>query len=220
MLSLLLQQVPKVYWGIYHFSFIFLQWAWKLFLSIVRHLPLVSGLPDCNRFQLRDAVKEVFVNFVLSTSPIWLGSLITFGVDTSKAKTFSEYLNVLIKSVSDGAMLIYATAAIAPLFYFSLTRPKSLRDFPGRISHIVCALLIFMICTALYGVQQSGVKIDPNFILPSSVFIYALAISMIYIATVYRNWRDTAEEVIGEAETAPRTQERMFVDQAKEHRDA
>jgi hypothetical protein len=76
-----------------------------------------------------------------------------------------------------------------------------------------------MICTALFGVQQSGVKIDPNFILPSSVIIYIIALFMIFIATVYRNWRDTAEELIKVAENQPRAVEQEFVQSALSHRE-
>src|SRR5438874_389936 len=114
----------------------------------IRHLPLVSGLPDCKYYHYIDAAKEVIVNIILSTSPLWLGSLITFSIDTTRSKTLIGYLEVLIKFLADGAMLIYATAAIAPLFYFALTRPRTERDFPSRLSHVVFGLLIFMICTA------------------------------------------------------------------------
>lgn len=184
----------------------------------VRHLPLVSGLPDCKPYHYIDAAKEVVVNLILSTSPLWLGSLITFGIDTSKPKTLAGYGSVLIKSLADGAMLIYATAAIAPLFYFSLTRPRTDRDFPSRLSHVVFGLLIFMICTTLFGVQRSGVKIDPNFVLPGSIIIYLFAISMIFIATVYRNWRDTSEQFMKAAENEPRAAENAFVQSALSHR--
>ena len=183
-----------------------------------RHLPLISGLPDCTYPHVRDAAKEVVVNLILSTSPLWLGSLIIFSVDTERVKTFSGYFAVLTHSLSDGEMLIFATAAIAPMFYFALTPPRSSRDFPGRISHIMCGLLIFMICTALFGAQRSGVKIDPNFILPGSLIIYSFAIFMIFVATAYRNWRDFSDEIIHEAEQITKTDEQSFLAAAKEHR--
>jgi hypothetical protein len=165
-----------------------------------------------------DAAKEVIVNLILSTSPLWLGSLITFSIDDTEPKSLTAYLHVFIKSLADGEMLIYATAAIAPMFYFALTTPKTARDFPSRLSHVVFGLLIFMICTALFGVQRSGVKIDPNFVLPGSIIIYLGALAMIFIATVYRNWRDTSDEFIKAAETQPREAEQAFVESAMRHR--
>jgi len=188
-------------------------------LASVRHLPLVGGLPECRLVHYVESFKEIFVNFVLSTSPLWLGSLITFGIDTKRPKTFHEYVSALMQSFSGGEMLIYATAAIAPMFYFALITNTGKRDFPGRLSHIVCGLLIFMICTTLFGVQRSGVKIDPNFILPTALYIYGFSLTMIFIATTYRNWRGSADEVIQEAEVLPQNQERQFVDAAREHRD-
>lgn len=190
----------------------------SVFIWCVHHLPLVSGLPECKPYHYVDAVKEVVVNLILSTSPLWLGSLITFGIDIDRPKTFGNYESVLMKSLTDGAMLIYATAAIAPIFYFALTRPRTERDFPSRLSHVVFGLLIFMICTALFGVQQSGVKIDPNFVLPSSIAMYIIAILIIFIATVYRNWRDASDEFIKAAENQPRESEAAFVQSAKSHR--
>jgi len=188
--------------------------------SVTRHLPLISGLPDCKYRHVRDAFKEVGVNFILSTSPLWLGSLIVFGVDTDHEKTFTRYFVVLIKDLSSGEMLIFATAAIAPIFYFALTPPRQTRDFPGRLSNIVCGLLVFMICTALFGAQRSGAKIDPNFILPGSVMMYVFSLFMIFVATVYKNWRDQAEEIkeMGEAEIVNKIDETNFVEKAKDHR--
>jgi hypothetical protein len=189
-----------------------------MFVSCVNHLPLVSGLPECKPDHYVEAVKEVIVNLILSTSPLWLGSLITFSIDTTTPKTISGYRAVFTQNLQNGATLIYATAAISPMFYFSLVRTKTERDFPSRLSHNVFGLLIFMVCTALFGVQQSGVKIDPNFVLPSSIIIYLAAIFMIFIATVYRNWRDTSDEFIKAAENQPRVAENDFVQRALSHR--
>src|SRR5579864_5428060 len=159
----------------------------------VRRLPLFSGLPDCKYYHYRDAVKELVVNLIFSTSPLWLGSLITFSINTTMPKTFGSYCAILGKSVADGTMLIYDTAAIAPMFYIALTTPKASRDFPSRLSHIVLGFLIFMVCMVLFGVQRSGTTLDPNFILPVSIVIYLSALVMIFVATIYRNWRDAAE---------------------------
>jgi hypothetical protein len=189
-----------------------------VFIWCVRHLPIVSGLPECKPHHYIDAAKEVVVNLILSTSPLWLGSIITFSIDTTKPKTLRAYAAILINSLEDGAMLIYATAAVAPMFYFALTRPRTERDFPSRLSHVVFGLLIFMVCTTLFGVRQSGVKIDPNFVLPGSIIIYIAAILVIFIATVYRNWRDTSEEFMKAAENEPRTAENAFVQSALSHR--
>ncbi len=184
----------------------------------IRHVPLISGLPDCKLQHCTDAAKEVFVNLLLSTSPLWLGSLITFSINTGTPKTLSGYGEVLLKSLSHGAMLIYATAAISPIFYFALTRPRNDKDFPSRLSHVVFGLLIFMICTALFGVQRSGVKIDPNFVLPGSIIIYSFSTAIIFVATIYRNWRDASEEFIRAAENEPRAIEQAFVQSALSHR--
>ncbi|HEX4078216.1 MAG TPA: hypothetical protein VHX61_05000 [Rhizomicrobium sp.] len=192
---------------------------WSDAANLVRMLPLVSGLPDCRWVDVKEATKEIFITFLLSTSPIWLGSLITFGVDQHRQKTISQYYVVLKNTLRSGEMLIYATAAIAPLFYFALVKSKDKsRDYPSRTSHIVSALLIFMIGTALFGVQRSGVKMDPDFVLPSSLYLYGFAMVVIFLATIYRNWRDVPPEVIRTAETLPVADEEQFTGAAKAHR--
>jgi hypothetical protein len=115
-------------------------------------------------------------------------------------------------------MLLYATAAIAPMFYFALTTPKAARDFPSRLSHIILGVLIFMICMVLFGVQRSGATLDPKFILPVSTVIYLSALAMIFVATVYRNWRDGSDDIIKAAESQPRATEQAFVESAMRHR--
>jgi hypothetical protein len=59
-----------------------------MFVSCVNHLPLVGGLPECKPVHYVDAAKEVIVNIILSTSPLWLGSLVTFSVDTTTPKKY------------------------------------------------------------------------------------------------------------------------------------
>jgi hypothetical protein len=184
---------------------------------VIERTPLISGLPNCSYNHFRDATKETFVKLILSTSPLWLGSLIVFGVGKTE-KTTEAYLNILNSSVSKGEMLLFATSAIAPIFFFALTPPKHDRDFPGRLSHIVCGLLIFMICTALFGAQRAGANIDPNFIRPGSVIMFGFATFMIFVATVYKNWRDQAPEKLKLSEDLilGRKDEADFLARAKE----
>jgi hypothetical protein len=187
--------------------------------QLIRTLPLVSGLPDCRLVDYKESCKEIFVSFILSTSPIWLGSLITFGVDPNHKKTWHQYFIVLAETLRSGEMLIYATAAIAPIFYFALVKGRdNTKDYPSRISHIVSALLIFMVGTALFGVQRSGGKMDPDFVLPSSLILYGFAMVVIFLATIYRNWRDIPGEVIRTAETRASADEDDFTTRAMRHR--
>lgn len=194
------------------------------FDRLVRRLPIISGLRDCTWRDHREACKEVAVNFVLSTSPLWLGSLIVYAIDPKMDLSLSGYLRVALRAMSDGELLLFATSAIAPIFYFSLTPPTSKeRDYPSRLSHIVSSLLIFMICVALFGAQRAGGKLNPTLIFPMSVYVYVFALTIIYIATVYRNYRDYREE-IGEkfAEdfdpSDEQQQEDAFLRKVKEHR--
>lgn len=111
-----------------------------MFVSCVNHLPLVSGLPECKPDHYIEAVKEVIVNLILSTSPLWLGSLITFSIDTTTPKTISGYRAVFTQNLQNGAMLIYATAAISPMFIFPWLGQKRREIFQAgsRITYLVC----------------------------------------------------------------------------------
>jgi hypothetical protein len=187
----------------------------------LKSLPLVSGVPDCRWSDFTETCKEIFVIFLLSTSPIWLGSLIKFGVNPRHPKDFSLYYEALRQTLESGEMLIYATAAIAPIFYFALVKGRDAkRDYPSRISHIVSALLIFMIGTTLFGVQRAGTNIDPDFILPGSLYLYGFAMFVIFLATMYRNWRDVPQAVLHDAETRQGKEEDDFSQRARAHRES
>jgi hypothetical protein len=88
---------------------------------IIRRTPLICGFPDCRTRHFIASIKEVFINLILSTTPLWLGALITFGVDVKQPKTWLNYGSTLANTVSGGEMLIYATAAIAELLPVRLT---------------------------------------------------------------------------------------------------
>jgi len=195
--------------------------AFAFVQALIRRLPIVSGFADCNTQNHREACKEFAVNLVLSTSPLWLGSLIVFSLDPRAENTLASYGRFLLGSMSDGELLIYATAAITPLFYFSLTPAISKdRDYPSRLSHIVSGLLIFMICSALFGAQRAGGKMQPTLIFPMSVCLYLFALVIIYIATVYRNYRDY-REAVGEQYAAsfdPGQSEEEFLKRVRKHR--
>lgn len=191
--------------------------------ALIRPIPIISGLADCNLENHREACKEFAVNLILSTSPLWLGSLIVFSLDPHAENTLAAYGRVFLESMSDGELLIFATAAITPLFYFSLTPGISKnRDYPSRLSHIVSGLLVFMICSALFGAQRAGGKMEPGLIFPMSVCLYVFALVIIYIATVYRNYRDY-RETVGERyaksfESRVGHSEMEFLGRVREHR--
>lgn len=80
----------------------------------VRSLPLIGPLCDTGLRDHREASIEVFISVVLSTIPIWFGSILLLA-DTGSDLTFVEHL---YQNISDGEILLICSALTSPLLYF------------------------------------------------------------------------------------------------------
>lgn len=161
------------------------------FKKFVRKLPLFSGLADCRLSDHAEAIKEFGINFIFSTAPIWLGGLIIFSLDKSSEKSISEFLNTMITTVQRGELFMYSTAMVAPIVYVALKPEKGMPIFPGQMSHVVFIIIVGIISAAFFAIQRTGVWIDIKFTFSLSVFLYFLSLLLLYLTTVYRNYRLT-----------------------------
>ena len=72
----------------------------------LRSIPLVGPLFDTTLNDHKEAITEVVISVVLSTTPIWLGSILLLA-DKGKSATFLEYLN---QNVREGELLLLCSA--------------------------------------------------------------------------------------------------------------
>ncbi len=53
---------------------------WQGFVQYLRRFPLLGGLVDCGLKDHWDAASQIFVTLTLSTTPIWLATLLLYAM--------------------------------------------------------------------------------------------------------------------------------------------
>lgn len=169
----------------------------------LKSIPLFSGLADARWRDHREAIKEVSVNIVLSTAPIWLGCIF-LAVGRKFEMPFYE---VVIKNVENGEMFLYATSMTAPIYYFIFKDESGLRRFPNAGSFMLIAAIILLIggcgfaLTRLGSVLEMKYRWDDNILFLSSLSLYVFAVFVVYLAHAYRNWHETGGSVAFTSDT-------------------
>ncbi len=162
-------------------------------LWLLRKIPVIDGLADIEWQHFSDAVKEVFFTVLLSTTPLWLGALVASLIDVSTASSgsiFSTFLNNLIASTKNGALIIYAAALIAPVIYIAATDIKTdtiNKVFPSRPWHILFAFFIQVIGSSYFVIQSLGKQMNEDYSYTLSAWIFPTTLLMLLIAFCYKN---------------------------------
>jgi hypothetical protein len=122
--------------------------------NILRGIPLLGPLADCTLSAHWNALKEMATILILSTVPLWLGSLLQFFVN--QGTTWAEYKTALVSTVSGGELFLYCTSLLAPICWLALSDPPGAKKFPSKLSHIVFLLIINLIAAGVFGLQKGG----------------------------------------------------------------
>lgn len=181
---------------------------WEKFEGI----PLFGGLIVCDGDDHWKATQQTIVVLVLSTMPVWLGSLIAFSLGSTVSwSAFGEsFVGTITKSRTE--LLMISTALLAPLFWMALKDPKGAREFPSKISHMILITLINSIAAVFFGLTSAGENLNPYITFRISIAIFFASLGLLYLGTVYHEHRmpDAADEF--------RRQEENFAENYQEHR--
>ena len=150
---------------------------------MLRGIPLLAGLADTSAEDRRLAGYELLVTLVISTSPLWLGSLGPW------LRGDSSYLIALLANVSGGELFLYAASFLAPVMYIVLEKPPAPRlAFPTTLSHSILAVVGLLICAFVFGFQRTAAEVTSTAVKLSMV-LFVGSFCLLYLATVYRNMR-------------------------------
>lgn len=158
----------------------------------LRPLPLLGGLADARWHDHREAFKEVAINIVFSTSPIWLGCVFLFA-----ARGFTSLGELVHKNIEHGEMFIYATASIAPLYYFIFKEYEGVDKFPNASGFMFLGAIVLLLggcgfaVTRLLAVIGVASSWNEDLLFTFSWMLYIAAVAIVYLAHVYRNWSET-----------------------------
>jgi hypothetical protein len=161
--------------------------------SFCRGLPLIGGLADARRRDHREAVKEVGVNILLSTAPIWLGCIFLWAFQKFAMSPGA----IIIRNVENGELFIYSTSIVAPLYYFIFKESEGNQKFPNAGSFMLISAIVLLVGGCGFAVTRLGTVLGTDFrwdkvkLFVFSAILYVIAIIVVYLAHVYRNWRET-----------------------------
>ncbi len=158
-----------------------------------RSIPLLGGLVDARGRDHLEAMKEIGINILVSTAPIWLGCLFL--------ELFRKYElplgQAIGKNVETGELFLYATSILAPLYYFIFKEEEGIQRFPNAGSFILLSLVVVLVGVAGFTFTRLGPVLgislswDEATMFTFSLTLYLISIVIVYLAHVYRNWRET-----------------------------
>jgi hypothetical protein len=176
----------------------------------LRAIPLLGGLVDCDGEDHWDSVQQTTVILILSTMPIWLGTLIIFGL--GDPSTGPSLKIAFYSTIFGGELFTYCTALLAPIFWIALVDPPRARRFPSKISHMLLIAVVNTIAAAFFGLGIARQRVNPQFAFRFSVILFVLSLLLLYLGTVYHTSRTS------DPPAEFKKQEKEFSHDVNEHR--
>jgi hypothetical protein len=91
----------------------------KNFVDKATEVPIFGNLLECDAHDHWESLGQSTVLFVLSTMPIWLGTLIVYA--TGEKVGSVGFKIAFYSTINKGELFMYATAFLAPIFWIALT---------------------------------------------------------------------------------------------------
>jgi len=157
------------------------------FLDKVREIPIFGGLVDCDGRDHWESLGQTTVLFVLSSMPIWLGTLIVYA--TGEKTGCAGFKLAFLSTIGRGELFMYSTAFLAPIFWIALADKPNIRVFPGKVSHIVLMVIISVIAAVFFGLLTAGNRLNQHFTLWLSVGMFFTSLILLYLGILYHENR-------------------------------
>ncbi len=137
--------------------------GFSLIGRIFSQVPIFGGLGQATASDHQEALKELAVSLLISTCPIWGGSLALYIVRVTANET-TRYWQCLQSIIQNGELFIYAASTLAPVIYIVTRDRSTARSFPSKFTFIMAVLLVALFSAIIFSVQR--VRSD---VLPSGV---------------------------------------------------
>jgi hypothetical protein len=163
-------------------------------LNKIREIPLLGPLADCDGSNHWESLGQTFITLLLSTTPIWLATIVIFGTGTEL--TYAAFWTALYSTITNGQLFMYCTALLAPIFWIALVDFPGARVFPSKVSHMLLIVIIDLIAAVFFGLTLAGKQVNPVFNFRLSTYMFAASVVLLYLGTVYHASR--LPDVVGE----------------------
>lgn len=160
-----------------------IQWLIRKFNQHFYWVPLFGGTFAASKKNHGEAFKELALSLTLATSPLWGGTFIFFILHN---KTQESFLKCFFEIISRGELFIYAASTIAPVFYIIIKDRNPPRNFPSKTTFVIIAVICCLLSTIIFTLQRIQIDI-PFSMIKISMWLYVIAIVVIYFARVYNN---------------------------------
>lgn len=188
-------------------------------------IPIIGILGKVSKKAIKESLVEMFLTISFSTLPIWFGSLILtidryFGSTLPELRSMScfldSYWQFLIKSLSNGELLMYTAAILGPTLYLGLStfgKDKAEQPFPWIRPQLYISVMINLIAGVLfYMSRDKGYTGDTAFI-GFSLVPYLLSLALLFAAITFEH-----EKRIADLPDAQREEEDAFITAYSAHR--
>lgn len=179
-------------------------WAWLC--RRISGFPIFGHLVYCKWPQHKAAAREWFIVTAFATATFWLTALLLM---TSQTARSSGYLSTVGNTVKSGELFIFAVGFLGPILLTALDDPKDAKEFPGRLWHIFALVIIGLVATGYHAQIKRGqlsgggalTDSDQAFLFQVSAWIAVAAVTLRYLAIVYRKSTFVPEDEIKRPET-------------------
>ncbi len=177
-----------------------------------RGFPLFGGLVDCGFKEHWDAASQILVVLILSTTPIWLATLLLYSMGDNGS--YAELRAAFHSTIANGELFMYCTALLAPMFWIALDDPPGAGAFPSKRSHMFLIGIIDLIASGFFALGISGRHLNPSITFRLSTYLFYISLTLLYLGTVYHlNRMPDGAEVF-------RKEEASFSSRVQKHRQA
>jgi hypothetical protein len=166
----------------------------ELLKRLFTKIPIIGVLANLQFNAILEALIELIITLLFSTLPIWfyalvdsIGNFYKIPIDTRSASLFyCTYKSSLVKTVSNGELLMYAAATLGPTLYLGLSYfGKKNKPFPWIRPQLVLSILITAFSTCMFITsRQLGYANDVSFV-SLSALLYFLSLILLFPAMAY-----------------------------------
>ena len=153
------------------------------YAQYLRGIPLFGGLVDCGARDHWDALCQTFVTLILSTTPIWLATVLLYGMGDNAG--YPVLQAAFHSTIANGELFMYCTALLAPMFWIALDDPPGAGAFPSKRSHMFLIAVIDFIAAGFFAVGISGRHLNPSVTFGLSTYMFYASVLLLYLGTVY-----------------------------------
>jgi hypothetical protein len=120
-----------------------------------------------------------------------------------------SWFDFMIENMQSGEFCLYATATLGPLYYFIFKEypSSSLHQFPSGRLFMLIAAIILLLSGGLFAAQREGVALGKSYLLDHDLIysiswkVYIVALVIVYLAHVYKNFLETAAAATSTSQT-------------------